>query len=96
MASITVTLGGVDYSVPKLNLGQMREVTKAFSGDKDDISFSILAIALKRADPKPIDPMAIEAEVTEIGAAVSAILEFAGFTKAAAENPTAPRAEATG
>ena len=96
MASIIVTLGGVGYSVPKLNIGQLREVTKAFSGDKDDVSFAILAIALKRADPKPIDPMTIEADVLEIGAAVSAILEFAGFKKAEAENPPAPVAETTG
>jgi hypothetical protein len=82
---ITVKLGDTEYSVPKLNIGQLREVSRIITGDRAEVSFEVLGVALRRADPKVDDVNMIEAEVDEIGKAVTDILAFAGFKKEAAD-----------
>jgi hypothetical protein len=88
--SITVTLAGTEFTVPKLNLGQQREITRLFSSPAADISFDILAIAFRRAEPKVLDLNALEPDFDEISKAVGAILETAGLKKS--ESPPAPAA----
>jgi hypothetical protein len=92
---LKVSLGGTEYDVPKLNIGQLRQVTKIFSGPVEDVSFDILKVALARAEPKVTDVDQLEADVGEIGKAVSDILVHAGLKEADPKNPHRRR-ESTG
>jgi hypothetical protein len=95
MSSVKVTLGGVDYDVPKMNIGQLEEVTVAFDLPPARRPFAILKIAMKRAQPAIPDFGAIEASNDEIAMAVRAILFNSGFEGAkketSAPNPDAPK-----
>jgi hypothetical protein len=86
----TIKFGDTEYSVPKLNIGQLEEVTAAFDLPAMRRPFAILRIALKRADPKVADPNAIEATNDEIADAVMQILQSSGFGKATDPNGAAP------
>lgn len=79
--TVTVTLAGTEYLVPKMNVGQLEEMT-----DSRGRSFDILRIALRRAEPKVADVNAIEADPAEISAAVKAILECAGLRERPEKN----------
>lgn len=93
-STITVTLGGIEYVVPKLLVGQLRAIAKLFDGPASEISYEVLGIALKRATPAVEDINLVEAGLDDIAPARDAILIFGGFKKGdAAENPTAPAAE---
>jgi hypothetical protein len=87
--SIKVSLGGVDYVVPKLNIGQLREITRLFAAAKDDISYEIVAVALRRAEPKVNDINEIVAKIDDVGKAVQDVLVFSGFKKETAD-PNSP------
>ena len=92
--SISVALGGASYDVPKLNIGQLRAVTKLLRSDAEDVMFGILGIALKRATPAVPDVDAVEADVAEVGQAISSILEFAGLKRDALQGNGGPAAPA--
>lgn len=92
MSSIKVKLGGSDYDVPKMNIGQLEDVTVAFDLPPARRAFAILKIALKRAIPKIDDLGALEADNDEIASAVTDILANSGFKKAEDPNPQAPAA----
>lgn len=89
MTAVTVTLAGDDYQVPKMNLGQLEEVTVAFDLPAARRPFAILKIAMLRAEPKITDIGGIEAGNDEIATAVRTILANSGF-KAADPNPASP------
>ena len=92
MSSVSVTLGEVAYDVPKMNVGQLEEVTVAFDLPPARRPFAILRIAMKRATPKIEDFGTIEAGNDEIAAAVTAILSNSGFVKETkVPNPPAPK-----
>jgi hypothetical protein len=80
-SSVTVTLGGTDYKVPMLNIGQLEELTDVFLGPAQKAGFGVLKIALSRADPAVETEKfsAIAATRKEIKAAVDAIMELSGF-----------------
>ena len=81
-----ITLDGVEYTVPALNIGQLEEVSEAFDGPRTKIPFSVVRIALARATPKA-DFDAMSPTMDEIGSAVQAILETAGLQKSDANPP---------
>jgi hypothetical protein len=81
MSTIPVTLAGVEYSVQKPNIGQLRRITKIFNGPAESVSFDVLRVALERAEPKCEDIDQVEAGFDEVAAAAGAILVFAGLKK---------------
>ena len=84
--SLKVKLGGKSYEVPKLNVGQVREVTRLFKGDQSEISFDVVKIAFERVDEVE-DFESVEAGLDEIALAATEILAFAGFKKDESKNP---------
>lgn len=85
-----VTLAGIEYTVHAFNIGELEEIAELVGGNATPgrVSFQVLKIALRRAEPKIEDPNAIEAEPEEIKAAFDGVLELAGL-KQATENPPA-------
>ncbi len=76
-----VVLGGDEYEVHKLNVGELEEVVDILENTaKARVPFAILRIALKRATPAVPDAGAIEAEPAEVRDAVVAILALSGMT----------------
>lgn len=90
--TVTVTLGGDAYEVPRLNIGQLEEVSDLLSQDVSDgrRSLAILRIALRRATPKVDDVGEIEMDLNDMSAAVLAVLELAGLKQDAGPTPAAP------
>ncbi len=88
---IKVTLGGADYSVPKMNIGQIEDFTAISRGDPKWASKS-LQILLSRADPKVADVREMEATPEEVRTAIDEILIASGWKKAEEQspNPAAP------
>lgn len=76
-ATLEVTLGGVRYVVPKLNVGQIEEITER---GRTGRPFDVLRLAFARVEPK-VDVNTIEADADEIGAAIRAIMAFSGFNR---------------
>lgn len=95
MNSLDITLGGVTYTLPKLNLGELRAISRALNDSPGDAKFDIVAIALARAVPAPLaNVMSIASDIPEFVAAADAIMKFTGFVKQDdAANPPAPAAE---
>jgi hypothetical protein len=94
MSSVKITLGGQEFDVPKMNIGQLEEVTVAFDLPAARRPFSILKIAMKRSVPAIPDIGAIEASNEEIADTVRAVLANSGFTAAKVDNgpnPPAPK-----
>lgn len=90
--TVTVTLDGKDYEVPRLNIGQLEEVTEAFATKRPAAAaYAVLGIAMKRASP-PLDGFFddIEPTVEEIRIATEAVLAHSGFAKNAEAPADAP------
>lgn len=85
-----VTLGGVDYAVRPLSVGQVQRVVRLLKGPKDDVPFEFLKIALERADPRPAKTDEVEATGAEIGAAVVALMDANGFERMPSGEAKAP------
>ena len=79
-----ITLGGVDYKIHAFNMAEMQEVAELTETTNRSTTFKILAIALRRADPKVEAFDTIEASMDEINAAMAIINSLAGFRTAAA------------
>jgi hypothetical protein len=86
--SLTITLGGKDYSVRPLTLKQLRSVLPAFSraaalGAEDgiDAAVDILAASLSRDHPEVTREILLETEIlpAELAAAVSRIAQLSGL-----------------
>lgn len=93
MSSIKVTLGGQEYDVPKMNVGQLEEVTVAFDHPAARRPFAILKIAMRRSVPASPNINDIEADNEEIAFAVRAVLKNSGF-KTEKEGEPSPNPEA--
>jgi hypothetical protein len=81
--SVKVTLGGVEYTIPKMNIGQLERVselttTKVGDDGKPRVvissAYKMLEIAFERSDPRVIDFNSIEADHDEINEALPVIL----------------------
>lgn len=83
-----VTLDGVLYTVPALNIGQLEKVTEAFELPRGKVPYAILRIALERSDPKA-DLEKLSPTVEEVADAIKDILRVAGLQDKD-ENPTEP------
>lgn len=81
-----ITLGGTVYVVHAFNIGELERVTDVFQGPPHRVSFTVLRIALERAEPK-VDPTTIEATTDEVAAAMMVILELAGLKTAGKAGP---------
>lgn len=90
--TLKVKLGGKSYDVPKLNVGQLREVTRLFRGDQEEIAFDVVKVAFDRVrdGDAPVDFESIEAGLDEIVAASTEILQHAGFKRDDKSPPPAP------
>jgi hypothetical protein len=73
---ITITFGDIEYRVPKMNVGQIREITR-FKSD----AFGVLEVALRRAEPKIENLDDLEVGADEIQHNADRILQFCGFTR---------------
>lgn len=100
-APVTIVLDGTPYSVPPFNLGQRRKMSQqAVSGALGGLAFDILALALERADPRPLKLDDLEPTQDELDAAFTAIAKQNGFpmkgeAKAPAEAAPGPEPEMT-
>jgi hypothetical protein len=76
-----ITLDGVSYTIHAFNIGELERVTDIVSETSGSgrSSFSILRIAMERAEPKPENFDAIEASPEEIVAAMQKVLNLAGL-----------------
>jgi hypothetical protein len=74
--TVTVSLGGTDYIVPMLNVGQLGRIQDL---PTNMAGFGTLKIALERADPKVENFETIEATRIEIKKAIAGILHLSGF-----------------
>ena len=92
---VKVMLGGTEYAVSRLNIGQIERVADVLdavdegAGGGRRKTMAILAIALERCDPAVPDYREVTATREEIPAAVDAILLASGF-RAADPNAAAP------
>jgi hypothetical protein len=91
----TITLGGDDYTVHAFNIDELEQLAAILSNDTIPLStrsFSILKLALLRAEPPVGNVGTIEPDtLDEVISAANAIMELAGLKAAA--NP--PPVEAT-
>lgn len=87
-----ITLDGKDYTVHKFNMGELREVTRILrdgggGGVRQEATFDIVAVALRRAEPKVEDSSSIETTLPELHAALITIMDLAGLERERAPNP---------
>ena len=92
MAEIKIGLGGTEYTVPALNLGQLERVSVLAIEGSVGSGFAMLKIALERALPKP-DFEQMAPTIDEVGNAVQAILKLSGLQKPDANPPVAASPE---
>ena len=92
MSSIKINLGGVEYDVPRLNIGQIEQLSEIEEQAPLKRSLGTIQIALQRATPKiPDEFTEIETTAEEIGIAYAKILIAAGLAKEAKDpNVSAP------
>ncbi len=92
MHSTKIQFGGVEYDVPRLNVGQIEELSEIENTAPLKRSLGTIRVALKRAVPKMPDEFTdIETTAEEIGVAYAKILIAAGVAKAADDpNGVAP------
>lgn len=77
-----ITLGEQEYTIRAFNLGELEEIGELIetaSDRKGKVSFEIIKMALRRADPKVDDAGTIEATMDQVSEAATAILELAGL-----------------
>ena len=87
-----ITLAGMDYTIHAFNIGELERVTDIVASSAvspGKVPFTILRIALARAEPKIENVDGIEATPEEIAAAMNEVLKLAGLNQPAA-NPQAP------
>jgi len=78
--TITITLSGNDYVVPKFNLSQLETVvSEIFQMPQAKVPFAVVRLALTRADPQ-VDAEALEPDADEVVVAAKSILVAAGLS----------------
>lgn len=85
-----IKLGGNDYVVPQLNIGQLERVTDIFSVGGHRAGFRVLRIACERASPAIANFDEVEATTDEVAAAVAGVLQMSGLAKDAPAGEAAP------
>lgn len=92
--TVKVILGGTEYTVPRLNIGELEELTEIVtSTPAHRLAFHVLGIALRRANPQPPEDIkTIETDGPEIAEALSKIMVLAGMKDPDSENPPQPPA----
>lgn len=92
--TVQITLGGTEYTVPRLNIGELEELTEIVtSTPATKLAFQVLGIALRRAKPSlPEDIKSIETDGHEIKEALSRIMILAGMKDPDSANPPQPPA----
>lgn len=79
-----ITLDGVEYTVPRFNIGQLERVAEAGNN-----AWAVLRIAMERANPPPIGGIVnLEPTMDEVTAAFKDLLELAGLKQP--ETPANP------
>jgi hypothetical protein len=101
----TITLGGREFALRPLRLGQLRDVVDALDrmagktgGALIDAAVELIAAGLAPACPE-IDPPAVlelEASLDELNAAVAAVLRIAGLQPVGEARPVAAAAVVPG
>lgn len=101
----TIRLGGREFALRPLRLGQLREVVDALDrmagktgGALIDAAAELIAAGLAPAHPE-IDPPAVlelEASLDELNAAVAAVLRIAGLQPVGEAGPVAAAAAVPG
>jgi hypothetical protein len=69
----TITLAGVPYTVPRLNIAQHRKIATTRAETSDAFAYVFIEVAMERADPKPANFDDLEPTLGEITAAVAAL-----------------------
>lgn len=88
--AIKVTLGTEKYDVPKMNIGQIEDMSGLDRADPKWV-FKALEILLRRAKPAVEDVRDIEAEPDQMGEAITKIMTGSGYKlQDDRPNPTAP------
>ena len=90
--AIKVTLGSEKYDVPKMNIGQIEDMSELDRADPKWI-FKALEILLRRAKPSVEDIREIEAEPEQMSEAITKIMSGSGYKLQSEKdrpNPTAP------
>lgn len=91
--SVKVTLDGIEFEVPAMNVGQLEDVAETTAGATvGNVGLKILRIAMRRSTPKP-DFETLAPTVDECGNAVRAIMELSGLQKPDANPPGTPKAD---
>lgn len=85
---MNVTLGDVSYDVPKMNIGQIEELS-LLDLPPARWTYAVLRIVMKRAVPQVPDLNEIEATPQQIRDAVEAVLQASGY-KISSPNQVAP------
>ena len=90
-----IMLGGTEYEVPRLNIGQIEEMSELDTAAPFKRTLGTIRIALQRATP-PIGPFQeIETTAEEIGTAYAKLMIAAGLAKEAGkEDGEGPNAQA--
>lgn len=92
----TVTLGGQDYIVHPLNIGELEELAGLMERETAGlrVGIAILLVAFRRAEP-PLDKeafMQVEATAKELQAASATVMRLSGMEQIDPVNP--PKAPA--
>jgi hypothetical protein len=103
MSRETITLGGTNYAVPPLRLGQLRllldaleEMAGKSGGGLVEAAAKVIQAGLVQSNPGLTvdDVMALPATIDDVNAAVAAIIRVAGL-KSAGEAPPVATASPT-
>lgn len=87
--AINVRLGETDYAVPKMNIGQIEDLSGLDNKDPK-WPFRALAILMRRAHPKIEDVRDIEAEPDQMSEAIAEIMKGSGYK---VQHPNRPAPE---
>ena len=78
----TITLDDKQYVIHALNMKELEEVAEIIgngNANQFGVGRKILAVAMRRAEPKPEDFDTIEPLAEELSAATSALLQLSGL-----------------
>lgn len=75
-----ITLAGVEYTIRKFNIGELERIAETVEGPRHKVPFTIIGIALERAEPKLTGSVHdIETDTDEIQAAMAVVMDLAGL-----------------
>jgi hypothetical protein len=96
--NVTISLGGVDYVVPQMNIGQIEDLSE-ISSDASLPNFKrgrmISEVILRRAVPAIPSVRDLECTAEELRAATDTVLEMSGMAKVASPGEAQATEEAS-